>query len=170
MSCRGRNPAARTALVEGFSQPEGILDIFTLLMEDHRSILELFSRLEALEEDTDGQRDELFEMLKSELTLHKEAEERSFYAALSNLPELADSVEEALEEHVDIEELLNEMSGLETDDESFLGQITELRDEVQNHFAFEEGEIFSEARKSLTEDQANRLGQEMQAAKAEFLT
>ena len=138
------------------------MDIYTLLRADHRRTSELFDRIEAA--DNTKERDALFEQLKRELRVHKEAEEATFYAALSLLPEISDRIEEALEEHVDIDELLDEFE--EMDEEgSFAGQLAELREEVEHHVGEEENDIFHEARELLTEEQAERIAEEMQAAK-----
>jgi hypothetical protein len=140
----------------------GDVDIYTLLRADHRRTSELFDRIEAA--DNTKERDALFEQLKRELRVHKEAEEATFYAALSLLPEISDRIEEALEEHVDIDELLDEFE--EMDEEgSFAGQLAELREEVEHHVGEEENDIFHEARELLTEEQAERIAEEMQAAK-----
>ena len=138
------------------------MDIYTLLRADHRRTSELFDRIEAA--DNTKERDALFEQLKRELRVHKAAEEATFYAALSLLPEISDRIEEALEEHVDIDELLDEFE--EMDEEgSFAGQLAELREEVEHHVGEEENDIFHEARELLTEEQAERIAEEMQAAK-----
>ena len=138
------------------------MDIYTLLRADHRRTSELFDRIEAA--DNTKERDALFEQLKRELRVHKEAEEATFYAALSLLPEISDRIEEALEEHVDIDELLDEFEEMD-EDGSFAGQLAELREEVEHHVGEEENDIFHEARELLTEEQAERIAEEMQAAK-----
>ena len=138
------------------------MDIYTLLRADHRRTSELFDRIEAA--DNTKERDALFEQLKHELRVHKEAEEATFYAALSLLPAISDRIEEALEEHVDIDELLDEFEEMDEDD-GFAGQLAELREEVEHHVGEEENDIFHEARELLTEEQAERIAEEMQAAK-----
>ena len=138
------------------------MDIYTLLRADHRRTSELFDRIEAA--DNTKERDALFEQLKRELRVHKEAEEATFYAALSLLPEISDRIEEALEEHVDIDELLDEFEEMD-EESSFAGQLAELREEVEHHVGEEENDIFHEARELLTEEQAERIAEEMQAAK-----
>jgi hypothetical protein len=139
------------------------LDIYALIENDHRVVEELFTKLE----DTESPRlrERLFEQLKDEFLRHKEAEERTFYAALSTLPEMTDLVEEAMEEHVDAEELLQELEGLDPDEEEWVATLQELREEVEHHVTAEEGEIFAEARKLLSADQAAKLAKEFQAEK-----
>jgi iron-sulfur cluster repair protein YtfE (RIC family) len=139
------------------------VDIYSLLEADHRNVAELFRKAE----ETRGPREleAVFREIKTSLELHKEAEERTFYAALSTLPAVADRIEEAMEEHVDVEELLEELSTLATEDDDFRAQLNELREEVEHHVREEEREIFAQARKLLTEEQAALIGEEFQAEK-----
>jgi iron-sulfur cluster repair protein YtfE (RIC family) len=139
------------------------VDIYSLLEADHRAVADLFRKAE----ETPGPRelDALFREIKSALDIHKEAEERTFYAALSTLPEIADRIEEAMEEHVDVEELLEELSTLAPEDDEFRAQLNELREEVEHHVREEEGEIFAQARKLLDDEQASRIAEEFRAEK-----
>jgi Hemerythrin HHE cation binding domain len=139
------------------------LDIYTLIEGDHRAVEELFAKLE--EAETARERERLFEQLKAEILRHKEVEERTFYAALSTLPEIADLIEEAMEEHVDTEELLLELDGLDPDDEEWLATLNELREELEHHVTEEEGEIFATAKQLLTDEQARKLAREFAAEK-----
>jgi DNA mismatch repair ATPase MutS len=139
------------------------LDIYALIENDHRTVEELFAKLE--ETDSARQRERLFEQLKAELLRHKEVEERTFYAALSTLPEISDLIEEAMEEHVDAEELLQELEGLDPEEDEWAATLLELREEVEHHVTAEEGEIFAGARKLLSAEQAQKLAREFQVEK-----
>jgi hypothetical protein len=139
------------------------LDIYALIEGDHRVVEELFAKLE--EEQSLRQRERLFEQLKTEILRHKEVEERTFYAALSTLPEIADLIEEAMEEHVDAEELLQELDGLDPEEEEWAATLQELREEIEHHVSEEEGEIFAGAKKLLSAEQAKKLAKEFQAEK-----
>jgi uncharacterized coiled-coil DUF342 family protein len=124
---------------------------------------ELFATLEGAKDP--ATRERLFHRLKTELERHKEAEERTFYAALSNLPELADRIEEALEEHADVEELLEELAALSPEDDDFLAQVQELKEEVEHHVEEEEGEIFARAQARLDDAQAAKIAEEFLSEK-----
>ena len=134
------------------------MDIFALLQQDHQTVAALFDEI-ASAEDTDD-REKIFGRLKEEVLRHKEAEERTFYAALSMIPELGDRIEEAMEEHVDAEELLEEIDGLDVDEEEWAATLAELKEEIEHHVAEEEGDIFAQAKEHLTEDQLKKLGKE----------
>jgi hemerythrin superfamily protein len=146
------------------------MDIYSLIKDDHQRVTALFDRIEAAESGEGETRRRLFEALKKELTIHKEAEEATFYAALSNLPEITDRIEEAMEEHADVEELLQELEQLDSDSPAFATQISELREEVEHHVGEEETEIFRRAQELLTDEQADRLAREMQAEKERLMS
>jgi hemerythrin-like domain-containing protein len=139
------------------------VDLYALLKQDHGRVKELFAKLER--SAGAEERDRLFQTLKLELMAHKEAEDATFYAALSVLPEISDRIEEALEEHVDIEELLEEFDGIEGEGEVFTAQLVELREEVQHHVEREEEELFPRARELLSEAQSARIARDFATAK-----
>jgi hemerythrin-like domain-containing protein len=136
------------------------LDIFALLSEEHRRIAALFRQLDAAILGEDERRDALFRTLMDELTAHKEAEEGTFYAALSTLPEATDLTEESMEGHADIAELLDELASLPADAD-FTAALAELREEVEHHVGVEENELFPVARRILSEEQAAKLAEAM---------
>jgi hypothetical protein len=142
------------------------VDLYSLLKRDHQRILALIEELED-SEDNDA-RAQLFTQLRSEMAVHKEAEERTLYAALSILPETSDMVEEAMEEHVDMEELIEELDGLSPDDPDFTAQVSELREEIDHHFTEEEAETFARAKEVLTADQASKVAEEFEAEKGKL--
>ena len=139
------------------------MDIYALIEADHRVVEELFAKLE--EAQNPRGRERLFEQLKAELLRHKEVEERTFYAALSTLPEISDLIEEAMEEHVDAEELLQELDGLDAEEDEWVATLQELREEIEHHVTEEEGEIFAKAKKLLSAEQAKKLAKEFSAEK-----
>jgi hemerythrin-like domain-containing protein len=139
------------------------VDIYALLKADHDRVKQLFVRIDSAEDGR--QRDRLFQEIRKELMLHKEAEERTFYAALSVLPQMTDRIEEGLEEHADIEELLEELDGLDGEEDDFLAQLDELREEVEHHVEEEEGGVFERARQLLSAEQAAKIAREFEAEK-----
>jgi hemerythrin-like domain-containing protein len=142
------------------------VDLYSLLKRDHQRILALIEELE--DSDDNDARAQLFTQLRAEMAVHKEAEERTLYAALSILPEISDMIEEAMEEHVDMEELIEELDGLSPDDPDFAAQVSELREEIDHHFTEEETEIFARAKEVLTADQASKVAEEFEAEKGKL--
>ena len=144
------------------------MDIYSLIKQDHQRVTDLFGLLDALEIAA-AERARLFRTLKRELTVHKEAEENTFYAALSDLPEISDRIEESLEEHVDVEELLEELDDLDSESDEFVAQLRELKEEVEHHVEEEESVIFPLARALLTAAEAERIAQAMQEERSRLM-
>ena len=141
------------------------MDIYSLLRQEHQRIRELFDRSQALAAGA-SERATQFRTLARELRAHLEAEESTFYTVLRALPEISERIEEALEEHVDIEELLQELAALDCDSAPFIAQLGELKEEIEHHFGQEEGEIFRRARTLLSADQEEQIARAMQAERS----
>ena len=82
------------------------MDLYQLLKQDHQKAKRLFEQLSDTSDRAVKSRDRLFAQLKQELELHTQVEEEHFYPALRDEEETKDLVEEALEEHNDVKELL----------------------------------------------------------------
>lgn len=146
------------------------MDIFTLLSDDHQRAMALFTKLEGNDLPSGEERADLFQKLRTELTLHKEAEERTFYAALAILPETSSLIEDAIEDHLDLVEILDDLDELDEDEPEFLNQLSRLREKFQDHVMLEEDEIFSRARQVLSPEETRSLATDMQAEKARLAT
>jgi len=112
-----------------------------LLKEDHDTVKELFERFEDLEEGADARKSDLFERIKDELTVHAQIEEEIFYPAISELDE--EKVNEALEAHQRVKDLLRELSAITPEDESFDEKMDALCENVESHAEDEEKELFA---------------------------
>jgi len=157
------NPPEAAALSRSFSQGRPLRGHLRASPEGPPRRRGPFDDIASAEASDD--REKLFEKLKEEFLRHKEAEERTFYAALSMIPDLADRIEEAMEEHVDAEELFEEIDGLDAEEEEWIATVVELKEEIEHHVAEEEGEIFVQAREHLTDEQAKKLGKEFESEK-----
>jgi len=137
------------------------MNAITLLKEDHERALELIEEIESLDQD-DSHAGELFSQLKQALTLHTQMEEKVFYPSLSQFKETRDIVEEAYREHQEVDELLADISNLDTGDEDFLDQISELKMKIEHHVGQEEDELFPNAETLLGDKKLRELGQQME--------
>ena len=142
------------------------MDIFSLIKQDHQEVASLFKQLR----DAKGSRQtcaQLFTQLKEELELHAYAEEQVFYPALQEADATEEMVEEALEDHQLVTELLEELattpkSGVEWDE-----KLEILEENVQEHAEEEESDIFDAARQLLSAADAAELAERWQTAKQE---
>ncbi|MCA1564488.1 MAG: hemerythrin domain-containing protein [Acidobacteria bacterium] len=139
------------------------MDAFELLKNDHAKVSSLFDRIEPA---TDAAtRQQLFAQLKQELDIHAHIEETILYPALKAAAETRDITEEAYEEHQEVKDLLNELEATPADSEEWSDMIMELRENVEHHVEEEEGEMFTQAREVLSEQQLNEIGARMSAEK-----
>ena len=137
------------------------MDPYKLLKTDHQTVSELFDRIESAR----GQaKFTVFNKLKNELDVHAHIEETILYPALEKSEESRDITLEAYEEHKVVKDLLTELAAGKPNDE-WNAKLTVLRENVDHHVDEEEGELFDKAKKVLSDEQAELLGDEMAAEK-----
>jgi hypothetical protein len=143
---------------------------FDLLKKDHKKVAELLDKLEKTTERGLKTRDQLFQQVKEELELHTAIEEEIFYPALQQEDETKDITLEAFEEHKIVKTLLEELESMPKDDEQWSAKLTVLKENVEHHVEEEEGEMFKKAKKALSDDEledlGNRMAEEKKAATA----
>ena len=138
------------------------MDAFTLLETDHEKVAGLFDSIET--SDATG-RAALFAQVKKELDIHSSIEETIFYPALKSHAETRSLVGEAVAEHTEVKQLLQQLTDMPVTDETWMDTFAELRNDVEHHVAEEEDEMFVQARAALSPEQITSLGQQMEAAK-----
>ena len=119
------------------------MDIYQQLKNDHDAVRRLFELLEGCSSRATQARSDLFSSLRDDLLAHLVAEQEVFYDTL-----LARSVETC-----------------GVDDERFEARVSELKDLVEQHVAQGESVVFETARKHLPADEAQKLGEQLQARK-----
>lgn len=138
------------------------MDPFELLKKDHKTVSELFKRIEAA---AGKAKLGIFQQIKDELELHTHIEEVIFYPALEKANETRDLTLEAYEEHKVVKDLLGELDSAKTVSDEWEARLTVLRENVEHHVDEEENELFDKANDVLTADEAETLGDRMQAEK-----
>jgi hypothetical protein len=144
---------------------ENIMDAFELLTADHEKVAGILESIEETTERALKGREELFARLKSEMDLHALIEEEIFYPALEEADETRDVTLEAYEEHRLVKQLLSELEAEEKDTEEWTAKFTVLKENIEHHVEEEEDEMFKQARKVLSEEQIEMLGDQLQEAK-----
>jgi hemerythrin superfamily protein len=140
------------------------MDALELLHEDHETVKELFE--EAEQTDDQKEKENIFEEIKRELETHARIEETVFYPAMQKHDELKDMVMEAIEEHKKVKNLLREIDRVKSDSEKFEAKLDELMENVEHHAEEEEeGKMFPKIREIVNQQDLERLGQELEAAK-----
>lgn len=137
------------------------MDPFKLLKKDHRTVSELFERVEAARGQS---KSAAFKKLKTELDVHAHVEETILYPALEKAEASRDITLEAYEEHKVVKDLLAELAAGKPSDE-WNAKLTVLKENVDHHVDEEEGELFDKAKDVLTSEQLDVLGDKMAAEK-----
>jgi hypothetical protein len=141
------------------------MNAFKLLKTDHEKVAGILTSIEETTERAVKGREELFTRLKQELDLHAMIEEEIFYPALEEADETREVTLEAYEEHRLVKQLLAELEAEPKDTEEWTAKFTVLKENIEHHVEEEEGEMFTNARKVLSEEEVEDLGNRLQAAK-----
>ena len=141
------------------------MNAFALLKADHETVAGILKTIEETTERAVKGRDEQFARLKAELDLHALIEEEILYPALEKTEETHEITLEAYEEHRLVKQLLTELEAEPKDTEEWTAKFTVLKENIEHHVEEEEGEMFKKARKALSEEEIETLGEQLQAAK-----
>ena len=128
------------------------MDAIELLLHQHRRIERLFA-----EAKQGADLGDLFDAL----ALHAMLEEQQFYPA-TRAARSGDSLRTAVEEHLAIKQMIADLLGCEPSDPRFEARLNLLEDEVRQHVAQEEAELFPAAGALLSPDERDELGAAMQ--------
>jgi hemerythrin superfamily protein len=142
------------------------MNIFEALRVSHQTQRELSARLLADIRDPDERR-RVFQELKSELVAHETAEERCFYVPLFEHDATVDAARHAISEHHEMDEMVEELEGMESGTAPWRDRVHKLCDKIEHHLTEEEEKFFPQARRVLPERQRDELGKQYEA---EFLT
>ena len=146
------------------------MDIFSVLHQDHEAVANIFRKIETMKgkNASPETREQLFKELYMELSLHADVEEEIVYPVFEDNSETEDIVNESLQEHEEIESLLNELKDMRPDSSDWMAKIGELKQEVEHHVREEEQNLFPRARKIIGEGEAQELAETFQTAKDEL--
>jgi len=142
-----------------------------LLKNDHDEVEELFEQYEKAGDNALSKKLALFEQIRDALTIHMDIEETIFYPAVKAVrdEELKDEIREADEEHHVVKILLGELGKMNLSDEQFDAKMTVLKENVEHHVEEEEGELLPDAKKRLSSELLEQLGDEMEERKEALL-
>ena len=141
------------------------MNAFAVLKADHEKVAGILETLEDTTVRAVKGREELFARLKQELDVHANIEEEIFYPTLEETEETREITLEAYEEHRLVKQLLGELEAEPKDTEEWTAKFTVLKENIEHHVEEEEGEMFKKARKALSEQEIETLGERLQEAK-----
>jgi len=146
-------------------------DAIELLKSDHKEVKALLTELAESSTRAGKKRGELLAKIEKELKIHTTIEEEIFYPAFKKADgaEHAKLFHEATEEHRAVEALvLPDLLKTETATEQFSGRAKVLKELVEHHADEEEEEMFPMAKKTLSKEQLQELGDRMAKRKEEL--
>lgn len=147
-----------------------MMDAPALLTADHNRVRGLFARWqEAHEAEDQEQMLTLAQEIFTELDVHTRIEEEIFYPRIKEAnEEIAELVDEGVEEHHVAKVLMEEMAELEAGSDQWVAKMTVLIEAVEHHAEEEETEMFPPLRSTCGAEVLEPLAAELEARKAEL--
>jgi hemerythrin superfamily protein len=147
---------------------EKTMDALTLLTADHNRVRGLFARFQDAENSGEvTEMAELMHTIDEELTVHTDIEETVFYPWAHRLSDdIAEAVDEGMEEHHVVKALLDEIRVIEPGDSQWVAKITVVIENVQHHAEEEETELFPQVRGVTDANSRDQLGRDLEERKA----
>jgi hemerythrin superfamily protein len=143
------------------------VDAINLLIADHNRTKGLFARYhEAQEQDRDDDVAGLAAKIVIELTVHTSIEEDIFYPFVHGMSEeLAEQVDEGVQEHHVVKVLLDEIGDLEAGTADWVAKMTVVIESVEHHVEEEEGEMFPKVRSHSSLESREEIGRLLERKK-----
>jgi hemerythrin superfamily protein len=141
-------------------------DLVTVITKDHREVEAIFAELESGNISTKQRRD-LADHMTAELVRHAVAEEMYMYPAIrEHLPDGDKLADHEIEEHGEVEKLLQDLDGMDAADPKFDEILTKLIADVRHHVQEEESDILPKLQTACGADRMRELGEQVQRAKS----
>ena len=146
------------------------MDCITLLTADHNRVRGLFSQFSEAHEHEDRETmAEVAGKIATELEVHTSIEEEIFYPWVrTQSDELAETVDEGMEEHHEVKVLLAEVASLEPGDPAWVAKLTVITENVAHHAEEEESEMFPKLRTATTAGERDEMGAQLDARKGQL--
>jgi hypothetical protein len=119
--------------------------IIEMLKADHKKVKKAFKDFEKLDPQEDPDTcQSIVEQTCADLEVHSELEEQIFYPAARGALKEADLVDEAEVEHMTTKVLIEQLKGMDTEDEKFAATFKVLGEYINHHVKEEENEMFKQ--------------------------
>jgi hemerythrin superfamily protein len=152
---------------------EAVMDALTLLEQDHQKVKKLMGEIERTTERGMKTREQLFNRLVTELTIHEKIEEQVFYPAVNERAtskQLEELVAESYEEHHFVDMVKAEIENTPLDSEEWAAKFKVMMENIEHHaFEEEEGKMFPKVRRAFKKDELEGLGTRMEELKEELM-
>ena len=141
------------------------MDIYDYLKMDHQKVAHLFKLFE--NSKIEQRKKEIVAFIEKELLVHAYAEQETFYRLLAQYPESKQVALHGEKEHLEIEEQIKRIN--EDRNNGWEHAVITLKKLVDHHVKEEEGDVFSKAKKVLSQEQAMILKEQMHYLKGDLL-
>lgn len=160
----------RTEAIQDFDANESETAT-NLLRADHERVKSLFQEFERADDDESDEKETLAQNAFMELDIHAKVEEEIFYPAVrEQAGEVGrELVDEGLEEHQAVKELIGELKSMSIDDDEYDSKFQDLVDNVLHHAEEEEGTMFPLVEDKMG-DSLHHLGAEITERKQQLLS
>jgi hemerythrin superfamily protein len=130
------------------------MNALDLLIADHNRVRGLFTRFKSAKDAED--KTEMIELagkIFDELTVHTTIEEEIFYPAVHDTTDdIAETVDEGVQEHHVVKGLMEELGQVEGGSDEWVAKMSVLIENVEHHAEEEEKEMFPPLRNPLSEE------------------
>lgn len=140
-------------------------DALELLKRDHRNVEGMFYQYEQAQDP--DERTRIAHEVVNELAVHGEIEELRFYPRMREvLPNGDKLADEAISEHLEAKQVLNEIDSMTAHDDGFHERMTQLMADIRHHVEEEETEMLPAIRRQLSAEELADLGEKMESARS----
>jgi hemerythrin superfamily protein len=150
------------------------MDAITLLEQDHQKVKKLMAEIEKTTERGIKTREQLFDKLVQELTVHEKIEEQIFYPEVkerATTKKLEELVNESYEEHHFVDMVKAEIENTPFEAEEWAAKFKVMMENIQHHaFEEEEGKMFPKVRRAFNKDELEDMGTRMAELKEQLLS
>ena len=150
------------------------MDAITLLEQDHQKVKKLMAEIEKTTERGIKTREQLFDKLVQELTVHEKIEEQIFYPEVkerATSKQLEELVTESYEEHHFVDMVKAEIENTPFEAEEWAAKFKVMMENIQHHaFEEEEGKMFPKVRRAFNKDELEDMGTRMAELKEQLLS
>ena len=149
------------------------MDAITLLELDHQKVKKLLGEIEKTTERGIKTREQLFNKLVQELTVHEKIEEQIFYPEVkerASSKQLEELVTESYEEHHFVDMVKAEIENTSFDAEEWAAKFKVMMENIEHHaFEEEEGKMFPKVRRAFKKDELEDMGTRMEELKQQLM-
>jgi hemerythrin-like domain-containing protein len=146
------------------------MDALDLLTADHNRVRGLFSRFTSAKDAGDTETmTSVVDTVTHELEVHTDIEETVFYPWAKGLSdEIAEVVEEGIQEHHVAKVLMEELGSVDPGGEDWIAKCAVLIENVEHHAGEEEQELFPEIRSAASGDDLQAIAGRLEQRKSEL--